>query len=184
MPLIPDPKAREAILKSRPWLIAGGILSLIAGFLAMSFPLMFSFVIAQVLGAFAFFTGIVSLFMAIAGKHVGHRVLTAVSGIIRIVAGVFLLMYVHAGVNAITLILGVFLIIEGIVVIASAVKMRSHDGWAWMLLNGIAALILGLLVYIHWPNDSNWILGLFFGINSIFSGVSLLALALAAKSEP
>ncbi|CAN5507199.1 HdeD family acid-resistance protein [soil metagenome] len=175
----PTPSA-ESLSKSRGWLIAGGILSLIVGFMAMSLPQIFSQVIVQLLGAFSLVSGVISLGLAIFGKHVAHRVLSALSGIIRIAAGLALLAYVTAGVAVIVLILSVFLIIEGIVFISGGIKMHGHRGGGWMILNGVAALALGGMVYYHWPSDTGWVLGLLYGINSIFGGASLLALGLSA----
>ena len=58
--------------------------------------------------------------------------------------------------------------------------MRATPGWVWMLVSGVASLVLGIMVYKHWPSDSAAILGLFFGINLLFNGSSLLALGLSA----
>ena len=50
-----------------------------------------------------------------------------------------------------------------------------------MLLNGIVTVVLGLMVYAHWPFGSAWILGFFFGINLLFHGFSQLMLGLPAS---
>jgi uncharacterized membrane protein HdeD (DUF308 family) len=164
-----SPSPSQALAQSRGWLFAGGVLSIIVGFLAMGAPALFSFVIAQFLGAFALVSGVISLFLAIFGKHVAHRVLDAV------------LMCVASSVAVITLILAIFLMVEGVSFIVGAIQMRAHVGWIWTLINGIAALVLGLMVSVRWPGDSIWVLGLFYGINSIFWGVSLLMLGLGAN---
>ena len=72
---------------SRGWLIAGGLLSIFVGFLAMGSPLFFSVVLAQFLGIFALVSGVISLFVAIFGKQVTHRVLEGLLALIRIIAG-------------------------------------------------------------------------------------------------
>ncbi|MDD5200948.1 MAG: DUF308 domain-containing protein [Terrimicrobiaceae bacterium] len=167
--------------QSRGWLIAGGILSVFVGFLAMSFPFFFSLVIAQFLGAFALVSGVIALFVSIFGKHTTHRVIEAVTGLIRIAAGVALLSCGKSSVLVITLIFSIFLIVEGIFLIITAFRIRHHSGWSWTLISGIAALVLGLMVRAHWPTDSIWVLGLFFGINSLFSGMSLLMLGFGAS---
>ena len=92
--------------KSRGWLIAGGILSILVGFLAIASPLLFSVVIAQFLGAFALVTGGISLFMALFGKEVTHRILEALFALIRIAAGLALFICVASSIAVITLILG------------------------------------------------------------------------------
>jgi uncharacterized membrane protein HdeD (DUF308 family) len=165
---------------SRGWLIAGGLLSILVGFLAMGSPLLFSVVLAQFLGIFALVSGVISLFVAIFSKQVTHRVLEALLAVIRIIAGIVLLRCITSSIAVITLILAVFLIVEGIFSIIGAFKMRQHYGWVWTLINGIGALVLGVMVYNRWPSNSAWVLGMLYGINSIFWGVSLLTLGTGA----
>ena len=173
--------AATDLSKSRGWLIAGGILSIFVGFSAIGSPLVFSLVIAQFLALIALVSGIIALGLAIVGKHKGHRVMEALSGLIRIAAGIALLNCLATSVMVITLIFAIFLIVEGVFVSGTALTMRATPGWVWMLVSGIASLVLGVMVYNHWPSDSAAILGLFFGINLLFNGSSLLALGLAAR---
>ena len=174
--------ASNDLSKSRGWLIIGGILSILVGFAAMGSPFLFSIVIAQFLGAFVLAGGVISFGMAIFGKHKGHRILEALSGLIRIAAGIVLLACVASSVMVITLIFAIFLIVEGFFMAIAAFKLRAHAGWVWTLISGVASIVLGAMVYVRWPSDSAWVLGLLFGINMIFSGASFLALGLGARS--
>jgi uncharacterized membrane protein HdeD (DUF308 family) len=168
--------------KSRGWLITGAILSLIVGLLALSSPLFFSFLIVRFLGLFALISGVISLLVAIFDKDVAPRGLNAVFALVRIGAGLALLYCARSGLNLIMLIFAVYLIVEGIFDIAGALKMREHRGRVFMLINGLITILLGLMVYAHWPSGSAWILGLFFGINLIFNGFSQLMLGLSAPT--
>lgn len=172
--------ATNPLSQSRGWLILGGFLSIFIGFMAMSSPYLFSAFLVQFLAIFALISGCISLALAIFSKHVAHRVMDGLLSLIRIAAGIVLLQCLASGIAVITLILAVFLIIEGITTILGAFKLREHAGWIWTLINGIAALALGLMVYSRWPSDALWVLGLLFGINSIFWGGSLLALGFGA----
>lgn len=149
----------------------------------MTFPLLFSIVIAQLLGAFALISGVVSLALALFGKHTTHRLLSAFLALIRIAAGAVLFIYTQSGIAVITLILAIFLIVEGFAVILASFGMRRHSAWVWMLINGVISLILGGMIYAQWPSDSLWLLGLFYGINAIFSGLSLLTLGFAVPKS-
>ena len=104
----------------------------------------------------------------------------AILALIRIAAGVIILTCIASSVAMITLIFAIFLIVEGVFLSLGAFRMRDHAGWIWTLISGLAALVLGIMVYNRWPSDSMFILGLFFGINLIFNGTSLLALGFAA----
>lgn len=171
----------NALSTSRGWLIFGGILSIVVGFSAISSPMLYSLMLARFLGIFALVSGVISLLLAIVGKHKGHRLMEALSGVVRIAAGIILLNCLASSVALITLVFALYLVVEGIVVSVTAIGMRGTPGWAWMLFSGIGSLLLGVLVYYRWPSNSITILGLFFGINLIMNGSSLLALGLAAR---
>ena len=166
--------------KSRSWLITGGILSILVGLIALSFPLFFSFLIVRFLGAFALAGGVISLFLAIFDKDSAPRGLNAIFALVRIGAGVTLLSCVRSGLNLITLIFAVYLMAEGIFLIFGAFKIREHKGWGFLLLNGIVTLVFGVMVYAHWPTGSAWVLGLFFGVSLLFHGFAQLMLGFSA----
>ena len=175
----------ETLSKSRGWLIAGGILSVIVGFLAIGSPYLFSIVITQLLGAFLLVSGVIGLFVTVTSGHTGHRVINALSALLRILAGGVLLFMPMKGALTITLILAIVFVMEGVFSIGGALSMRKHAGWPLLLLNGIVAVVLGLMVLNRWPSDAGWVLGLLYGIQCLFSGFSLLALGLSApKAQP
>ncbi len=171
----------QALSASRGWLIIGGILSIVVGFIAMGSPYVFSVLIAQWLGFAALVIGVISLATAVFGKHSGHRFAEGLSGVIRIIAGIILLRCIGSSVAIITLILAGYLAAGGIVAIFGALKLRGNAGWVWTLINGLASLVLGLMVFSRWPNNSVATLGLLFGIHALFSGVSNLMLGLSAR---
>lgn len=166
--------------KSRGWLIAGGILSLVVGFLALGSPILFSFLIVRLLAVFALVGGVISLLVTIFGKDVPTRGLNAVFALVRIVAGLALLYCIPSGLHVITLVFAVYLMVEGVFGIFGAFKIRERSGWTFVLLNGIVTLVLGVMVYAHWPSGSVWILGFFFGISLLVHGVALVMLGLSA----
>jgi len=172
--------ASNMLSQSRGWLIFGGFLSILVGFVAMGSPYVFSFVIAQFLGIFVLITGAISILLAIFGKHTPHRILEGVVGLIRVAAGVVLLNYITSTVAFITLIFAIFLAVEGVLLVLGSIQLRANAGWIWILINGIASLLLGILVFNRWPGDSMAVLGTFFGIFSIFSGMSRLMLGVYA----
>jgi uncharacterized membrane protein HdeD (DUF308 family) len=168
---------------SRGWLIAMGLLSMFVGFLAIGSPLFFTVALARFLGIFALVSGVMALFVAIFSKQATHRVFEGLLAAIRIIAGIVLLRCIASSIAIITLIFAVFLIVEGISSLFGAFKMRHHYGSVWTLINGVVALILGVLVYARWPSNSVWVLGLFFGVHMLFNGMSLLMLGPAAPKS-
>jgi uncharacterized membrane protein HdeD (DUF308 family) len=174
----------NAVYPSRIFLIASGILFLLVGFSAMASPVLYTALIVQLLAVFILVSGVISLVMALLGKHKNYLFLEIVSGIIRIVAGGALLSCLKSSALIITMAFAIYLIVEGLFVIMAALKLRSTPCWTWRLLQGTGALVLGIMVFLRWPSSSFSILGLFFGINLVLNGASQIALGLASRREP
>jgi uncharacterized membrane protein HdeD (DUF308 family) len=94
-----------------------------------------------------------------------------------------LLLWPISGTISLTLVLIAFFIIEGIVSIMYAIEHRNQlsGQWGWMLLSGIIDLILAAIIFAGLPGTAAWALGLLVGINMLFGGAALIAMALAAR---
>jgi uncharacterized membrane protein HdeD (DUF308 family) len=171
----------DGVSHSRGWFIFGGVISLLVGVFAISAPYLFSFVLTQLIGALCLVSGLISLFQAVFGKSRQHRFFSSLSAIIRIAAGSALLFFPVSGMAALTLIVAAIFLTEGIVCIATSFRMRANPAWFWLLLNGIVALALGGMIYAKWPLDSAGILGILYGIQSLFSGSAMLMMGLSSR---
>ena len=162
------------------WYLLGGILTIIVGFSAMASPYLFSGLIAQFIAVFCLVSGAFLLVSAIFGKAKNHRWLDILSAILRLAVGAVLLGNLAAAVAALTLVLAAVFIAEGVVGLGFAFKLKGKNpAWIWILLNGLVAIILGGMLLAKFPADSEWAIGLLFGINSVFLGFSLVMFALA-----
>jgi uncharacterized membrane protein HdeD (DUF308 family) len=162
------------------WYYVGGILSIFVGFAAISAPYLFSGMIALLIGSFALVSGIFLFFSAVFGKTRKHRILDFFSAFLRVVVGILLLSNVGAAVQALTLLLAAVFLAEGLVGIYFGLQLRAKNpAWIWILLNGFVALVLGGMLLAKFPGDSEWAIGLLFGINSVFLGFSFIMFAAA-----
>lgn len=168
---------------NRKWILAAGALSLLVGIAAIAAPGLVGLFLTQLLGAFLFIGGAMALGTAVFGKNQHHRWVSALSALIRVAAGLALFLFTVPGLLAITLVLAAAFAAEGIVCIGGALMMRPAAGWAWILLNGIVALLLAGMIYARWPADSMWVVGVLFGIQSLFSGSAFLALGFGTPGK-
>ena len=164
-------------------MLLGGGLSILVGFFAISAPVLFSYVITAFIGALCLVSGIIGFFQALFGKDISHRILSGFSAVIRIAAGSALFIFTESGMETLTLILGVVFLVEGVFCIFTSIRIRTNKAWFWLFLNGVVALLLGCMIYARWPLDSGWVIGLLYGIQSIFSGSALLMLGFAAGKK-
>ena len=87
------------------------------------------------------------------------------------------------GAVTLTLLLVGFFIVEGIFQIAGAIQHRDAfpGTWGWLLMSGVADLLLAAMIIFGWPATASWVLGLFVGINLITSGLAITMVALAGR---
>jgi heme/copper-type cytochrome/quinol oxidase subunit 1 len=97
------------------------------------------------------------------------------------IAGIYMLMNPLLGVLSVTLLLAVFLLAEGILEIALYFRIRRVRHGGWILFDGIVTLILGILIWAHWPSSSVWVIGTLVGISLMFSGISRFTLSPAVR---
>jgi hypothetical protein len=78
-----------------------------------------------------------------------------------------------------------YFIVDGILMIILAIAHRRElsDKWEWILVNGVIDLILAGIIISGLPGTLVWALGLLVGIDMVFGGASLIAIALEARKE-
>ena len=107
-----------------------------------------------------------------------------ISAALGIVVGGLLLARPISGALSLTIVLVAFFIIEGAASIMFALDHRRElsGQWGWMLMSGIVDLVLAALVFGGLPSTAAWAIGLLVGINMVFGGSALIAMALHAKN--
>jgi uncharacterized membrane protein HdeD (DUF308 family) len=169
--------------KNRGWFLALGILLIIGGTLAIIYD------VAATMISVLFFGWLLIIMGAIEAIHSfwQHRwegfFLHLIVGILAVVVGFHLVTAPVQGALVLTLIMAIYFIVIGIIRIITAIAMR-FPGWGWVLFSGIVTLILGILIESQWPTTGLWVIGLFIGIDLIFSGWAYVMLSLAAGRTP
>ncbi len=160
-----------------------GIILVILGLAAIALPPIATLAFTIIIGWIFLISGVVGLFTTFWARHVPGFWWSLISAIIGIGAGVVLLLWPITGTLSLTLVLIAFFVIEGIVSIMYAIEHRNQltGRWGWMLVSGIIDLILAGIIFAGLPGTAEWALGLLVGINMLFGGAALIAMALAAR---
>ena len=162
------------------WFLALGIIMIILGTLALGSALVVTLVSMIFFGWLLIITGVFEGVQSFWQKKWGGFFVHLGVGILYAIVGFMLVANPEASAVALTLLMAIFFIVAGIFRIIAALSMRFPQ-WGWMLVSGIAALILGVLIWRQWPASGFWIIGLFIGIELIFTGWSWVMLSLAAR---
>ena len=175
----------EAILggikRASGWSVALGVLMIILGIIAMLAPWEFGIVIALIIGWTAIFNGVAQIIYGIRTHSGGRTVLEVILGLIYVVAGIYLLMHPVGGLLVLTIFLASFLIVYGIFALVLAFQMRPLHGWGCVLFDAIITILLGVLIWAHWPLNAEWVVGTLFGISILVSGVTRLMMSFAIR---
>ena len=157
------------------------ILLIVLGILAISLPMVASIGVARVISWLILIDGIFQFVYAFRSKGVGHTIWKLLVSLLYIAAGVYLLANPLLGLTGLTLLLAMFFFVEGIVDIGTFVWSHRSDGSEWLLLHGIVTLILGVMIWRHWPFSSLWALGTLVGISMLLTGITRLMMAMKAR---
>jgi uncharacterized membrane protein HdeD (DUF308 family) len=170
------------VKRASGWSIALGILMIVAGVLAIADSLTAGVVVVIFVAWMAIFNGVVQIVYGFRAETGGRLVLEILLGLLYIVAGGFILMHPAGGLLALTLIIASFLVVYGVFAIVLAFQLRPHKGWGWVLFDALITLLLGCLIWAHWPLNSEWVVGTLLGISFIVSGVSRLMISMAVRN--
>ena len=164
------------------FLVEGAIL-LVLGLVAVMVPIVATVAVEIIVGWLILVSGIVGLVTTFYMRRAPGFWWSLFSALIGTAAGVVLLLWPLNGALSLTLILTVFLAFEGVVSIMFAFDHRRElsGRWGMMLLSGIVDLILAGFIFSGLPGTAAWAIGLLVGINLVFGGSAVVAMALHAR---
>jgi uncharacterized membrane protein HdeD (DUF308 family) len=129
----------------------------------------------------AIINGVVQVIYGFRTYSGGKMLLEVFLGLLYLAAGVFILTHPAKGLLALTLVIASFLLIYGVFALVLAFQLKPSRGWGWVLFDAIVTVLLGVLIWAHWPINSAWVVGTLLGISFISSGLSRVMLSLAVR---
>lgn len=161
-----------------------GVVMMVLGALAILWPQISSVAVDMLFGWMFLLSGVAGLVTLFLAPSVAAFLWALLTSALSLIVGVLLLWHPVEGAVSLTLVLIAFFIVEGIFQIATAIRYRASfpESWGWMVLSGIADLVLAGLIINGWPGTASWALGLIVGVNLITSGLAITMVALAGRS--
>jgi uncharacterized membrane protein HdeD (DUF308 family) len=157
------------------------ILLIVLGILAISLPALASIGVARVLSWLILIEGIVQLVYAFKSEGAGRKIWKLLVAVLYIAVGGYLLVHPLIGLAGLTLLLAMFFFVEGLTDIGTFIWTRKIHGSGWLLLHGLITLLLGVMIWKHWPVSSLWALGTLVGISMLMTGMTRLMMATARR---
>jgi uncharacterized membrane protein HdeD (DUF308 family) len=159
---------------SRGWSIFLGIVLIIAGLLSIAVPFVAGIAASVFFGWLVLFGAIAHFVYAWSERGAGAIIWQILIGLAYFVAGLYMIFMPVRATFTLTLVLACYILFEGVLEIAIYAHHRRMGRSGWFLFDGIISLLLGALIFFHWPSSSFWALGTLVGISMLFSGIARL----------
>ena len=133
------------------WVLAYGILTVLAGVAVLAWPSETLLVIAVLFGVQLIISGIFRFVGALASDDLtgGTRVMLALLGVLSIIIGLWAVRHAVLTLVALIVFLGIFWVINGLIEIFTALSHRDVPDRGWSVLMGVLSAIAGIIVLAY-----------------------------------
>jgi uncharacterized membrane protein HdeD (DUF308 family) len=165
------------------WLLALGIVQIIAGWIAIAIPVVASFAAVAIFGAVLLVTAIFQLIHAFRVRAWPRSAWYGLGGVFYAIAGLLVAINPISGALTLAVIIAILFVADGVLRVAFGTSVRPTAGWGWLVAAGLCSIVVGVFLLIGWPATALWATGLLLGINLIFTGSMNVVLALASRTS-
>jgi len=170
--------ASGMVTKNRKRLMGYGILSGILGFIGLYMSTFMTITSILIVGIFMLVVGLVLSVEAFSAPHWKGKLLNLALAVLYAAAGIVMVFNPVASAVWFTLFLAIFLAMIGVMRIIMAFQVKNEtQGWAWVAFGGVLNIVLGVLVYMQWPESGLWVIGMFISIELIINGMNAVVLS-------
>ena len=179
------PGARLAPLRAKwGWIVALGVVYLVAGVIALGSVVMATIASVYVVGIMMLIAGVFEVIHSFQIQSWGRFLFWLALGVLYIIAGFVAFDNPLLTAVWLTLILGAALVASGLMRIFLGFNMQGGTPWGWVVASGLITLLLGIIILIHWPVSSLYVLGNFLGVDLVFAGATWIGLGLGLHNAP
>lgn len=163
-----------------------GVVLMAFGTLALLLPALAIVAVNLLLGWVFLAVGVLGLATSLMARQAPGFWWAAASAVASIIAGVLLTVWPMKGFYAVTIALAGFLLFDGSMMILFGIahRRRLSRRWLWLVVNGVVDLFLApLILLVTFVAAAIWLLPEVIGIDLLFGGWSLVAVAIAARPK-
>ena len=171
----------QGAAKNAGWLTVLGVVTVIAGCIAVASPLGAGLGVALLIGVALVVGGIARTIGAFRAGLFGQGTLAFIGGMVALVAGVIITARPRTRTR------DTDPDARGVprdrrrLERDPRVSRPSAERLGWMLVSAILGVVLGFMLLQEWPFSGVWAVGMLVGLNLVFSGFSIIAIGSAAR---
>lgn len=160
-----------------------GFAIMILGMLCVMTPFVSGIAVNTVVAILIAAAGLTITVYAFKAGHFGKGLLQFLFGGITLVAGAIMLVRPMLGMFSMTAVLIAWLIVDGVFAVVAGIRGKGESGWGWIIVSGVASIILAVLLWREWPDSGMYAIGLLAGIRLIFAGWSVAMLGMMGDAS-
>jgi uncharacterized membrane protein HdeD (DUF308 family) len=160
------------------WSIAAAVLFIVLGMFAIIEPGVAGLGVTILVAWLLIFGGFTHLIGAFKGGGAKRVIFQATIGILYLIAGIYFRMHPLLAIGTLTLLLAAVILAGGVLEIISYFRLKGEGTSGWLLFNGVITLLLGGMIWFHWPSSSAWAIGILVGVNLLTTGMTRLMFGL------
>jgi uncharacterized membrane protein HdeD (DUF308 family) len=168
---------RETVKRYSLWYLVQGVLIIVAGFLALIYPMIASVAIVFLLAWILILSGVVQGIGLIGAREVPHFWLQLLSVVLSIVVGLLLLRNPQGGLLLFTVLLLLYFLVEGMAKVIFGLSIRPFPNWGWVFASGVVSILLAAYLFANLRVASEVVLGVLLGIQLLVEGTAIAYLA-------
>jgi uncharacterized membrane protein HdeD (DUF308 family) len=144
-----------------------GLICVVTGIVAIVWPDITLLALGLIFGIYLMIAAIIEIIEAIFGPP-GGRALSAILGVIALIAGLICIRRPGESLLAIVIVVGVYLIAEGVIRVVRAFEI--HEGRGWSIVLGVLDAIVGIVI-LAWPGIGLVTLAILFAVTMLVRGI-------------
>ncbi|WP_408959381.1 HdeD family acid-resistance protein [Natrinema sp. 74] len=173
---------RDSLKNEWRTLAIAGVLVGLIGILAVAFPFVTGLSVSLAIGALLVVGGIVHGVHAFTARGWRGSLWQLALAVVSVVAGIAVLAAPAVALLTLTIALVAYLLVDGIAELVLATRMPSSRSRTAVAVSGVVGLVLAALLWVGFPATAAWAIGLLVGVNLLVTGLSMVSVAMAARS--
>ncbi len=155
-----------------------GFAVMLLGMLAIMTPFVSGVAVTATVAVLIAAAGLSMTVYAFKAGSFGKGLLQFLFGGITILCGIVMFSQPVLSMLTLTSILLAYFVVDGIFAIFAGVRGKGAPGWGWMIVSGVASVVLAIILWRQWPVSGVFAIGLLVGIRLIFTGWSIAMLGM------
>jgi uncharacterized membrane protein HdeD (DUF308 family) len=163
------------------WLIAG-ILSILFGIFVLANPVAASVAVTVVAGITFALIGGIQIFAGMGSDETGSKIMGVGLGVLMILLGISLLFRPLEGILSLATVATILIGANGLLRLMTSWQMRQTPMFWPMLISGAVSILLAGYILANFFEVAPQLLGILLGVELLFNGAGLIALALFLRT--